>query len=291
MKKRLLAVLLAAGMTLSLAGCGAKEEPAAAESAAQEQSAEADEPEEAAEELTEEEDAQTDEIQAALDELAEALNGTCWVGMDSEDYSCYVMAFEENQAAIYSNIEGDEGVEGYWNIGTESLYLYDDEECTNMTMEIPWQFDEENEILILNERAYMTQVEGDIESAAEIMQQQALAAQAAEALDNTVWAGADTDGTMAMAFTLKDGQYYMGIMDAEGNSEEHTGSWSMDYDSIYLFDENEELLDTLSWDMSEDASELYIMVDSSEITFGLVQTEVDNVEAALMAIVEEILMQ
>lgn len=297
MKKKILAVLLAAGMTLSLAGCGGAKETAA-ESMSAEQPAEKEEAlEEAAVEKEEaageapKEDAAIEELQTALNELADALDGTCWVGMDAEDYSCYVMAFEGDQAAIYSNVEGDEGVEGYWNISAENLYLYDDAECTNMTMEIPWEFDEENEVLILNERAVLTQVEGDLESAAEIMQQEALAAQAAEFLDSTVWAGADTDYSMAMAFTFKDGQYYMGIMDTEGNTEEHTGSWSMDYDSIYLFDENGEALDSLSWDMAEDGSELYIVVDSSQIAFGLVQTEVDGIEEALVAIAEELLVQ
>lgn len=295
MKKRLLAVLLAAGMIVSLAGCCGDKEEASAPAAPAEQAAEVEEEaapaeEDGAEEAGEE-DAALEELQTALNELAESLDGTCWVGMDAEDYTCYVMAFEGDQAAIYSDVEGDEGAEGYWNISAESIYLYDDAECTNMTMDIPWTFDEENELLILNDRAVMTQVEGDIESAAELMQQQALAAQAAEFLDSTVWAGVDTDYTMAMAFTFKDGQYYMGIMDAEGNAEEHTGSWSMDYDSIYLFDENGDPLDTLSWDMAEDGSELYIVVDSSQIGFGLVQTDADGVEAALTAIAEELLAQ
>lgn len=287
MKRKLLAVLLSVMMVLSLAGCGAKEESAAP--------AAAEVTEEIAEEAEEEPEeeaaaAEEDDLQNALNELAGALDGTCWVGMDAADYTCYVMGFGNGMVAIYSNVEGDEGVEGYWNIGTDSLYVYEDAECTSQILEIPWSFDEENEVMVLNDRAIMAQVEGDIETAAAELEEYAMVAQVGEFLDSTVWAGTDADGTMVMAFTLKDGEYYMAIADAEGNSEEHSGSWAIDYDSIYLY-ENDELLDTLSWNMAEDGSEFYFMVDSSQVTFGLLQTDADNVTDCLTAIAEELFAQ
>lgn len=277
MKKKVLAVLLTAAMAVSMVACGGSKQTAATETASVEN--------------VEETAVTTDtdgDLQAALDELAATLDGTCWVGMDSEDYTCYAMGFGDGQVGIYTNIEGDEGIEGYWNIGTDSLFVYDDEACTNQIYEIPWSYDEENEVMVLNDRAVMAQVDGDIETAGAAMEQYAAAAQVGEFLDSTVWAGADENASMVMAFTLKDGQYYMGIVDAEGNSEEHTGAWSIDYDSIYLYDENDTLIDTLSWAIAEDGSELYFTVDSSQVTFGLIQSDADNVEDSLAAIAAEV---
>lgn len=114
-----------------------------------------------------------------------------------------------------------------------------------------------------------------------------LAEQVGEFLNGTVWAGANTDYTLVMAFLLSADEYYIGITDAEGNIEEHQGKWDIDYDNIYLY-ENDALMDTLSWDMAEDGSEFYIMVDSSQTTFGLIQTNSDNLADSLDAIAEEV---
>lgn len=116
---------------------------------------------------------------------------------------------------------------------------------------------------------------------------EALAEQVGEFLNGTVWAGANTDYTLVMAFLLSADEYYIGITDAEGNIEEHQGKWDIDYDNIYLY-ENDALMDTLSWDMAEDGSEFYIMVDSSQTTFGLIQTDSNNLGDSLDAIAEEV---
>lgn len=63
---------------------------------------------------------------------------------------------------------------------------------------------------------------------------EALAAEVGEFLNGTVWAGANTDYTLVMAFLLSADEYYIGITDAEGNIEEHQGTWDIDYDNIYL---------------------------------------------------------
>lgn len=125
----------------------------------------------------------------------------------------------------------------------------------------------------------------DVQSSEE--DNEALAKQVGEFLNGTVWAGANTDYTLVMAFLLSADEYYIGITDAEGNVEEHQGKWDIDYDNIYLY-ENDALMDTLSWDMAEDGSEFYIMVDSSQTTFGLVQTDSDNLGDSLDAIAEEV---
>lgn len=125
----------------------------------------------------------------------------------------------------------------------------------------------------------------DIQSSEE--DNEALAEQVREFLNGTVWAGANTDYTLVMAFLLSADEYYIGITDAEGNIEEHQGTWNIDYDNIYLY-ENDTLMDTLSWDMAEDGSEFYIMVDSSQTTFGLIQTDSNNLEDSLDAIAEEV---
>lgn len=125
----------------------------------------------------------------------------------------------------------------------------------------------------------------DVESSEE--NNEVLAEQVGEFLNGTVWAGANTDYTLVMAFLLSADEYYIGITDAEGNIEEHQGKWDIDYDNIYLY-ENDALMDTLSWDMAEDGSEFYIMVDSSQTTFGLIQTDSNNLGDSLDAIAEEV---
>lgn len=125
----------------------------------------------------------------------------------------------------------------------------------------------------------------DVQSSEE--DNEALAEQVGEFLNGTVWAGANTDYTLVMAFLLSADEYYIGITDAEGNVEEHQGKWDIDYDNIYLY-ENDALMDTLSWDMAEDGSEFYIMVDSSQTTFGLIQTDSNNLGDSLDAIAEEV---
>ena len=127
----------------------------------------------------------------------------------------------------------------------------------------------------------------DTEETEEEEDNEALAAEVGEFLNGTVWAGANTDYTLVMAFLLSADEYYIGITDAEGNIEEHQGTWDIDYDNIYLY-ENDALMDTLSWDMAEDGSEFYIMVDSSQTTFGLIQTDSNNLEDSLDAIAEEV---
>ena len=125
----------------------------------------------------------------------------------------------------------------------------------------------------------------DVQSSEE--DNEALAEQVGEFLNGTVWAGANTDYTLVMAFLLSADEYYIGITDENGNIEEHQGKWEIDYDSIYLY-ENDTLMDTLSWDMAEDGSEFYFTVDSSQTTFGLVQTDSNNLEESLNAIAEEV---
>ena len=231
MKKKLLAVVLSMAMVFSMTACGGSTEPATEQTVTVE---------ETAVEETEVEVDEDAELQSALDELAAALDGTCWIGMDAEDYTCYVLGFEGNQIAFYSNIDGDEGVEGYWNIGVDTLYIYDDEECTNQIGATPWSYSEEDDVMILNNTAVMAQVDGDMEAAAVALEEYAAAARVGEYLDDTVWAGMDEDESMVLAFTFKDGKYYMGIAGMDGSTEEYTGIWAMDYDSIYLYDDTEE---------------------------------------------------
>lgn len=274
MKRKVLALLVATGMMISLVGCGGEVETEATTVVEAEDTVETPA------------DTDVSETEAALEDFANTLIGTCWVGMDSQDYSCYSLGFDADKMGIYSNVEGDEGIEGYWKISLDSLYVYDDAECTNQIYEIPWTYDDENKVIVLNDRAYMSQVEGDMSTAAEAIQQYALAAQVGEFLEATVWAGSDADGALAMAFTFENGKYYMGIVGTDASTAEYSGNWSIDYDKIYLYDDSDALVDSLSWDMAEDGSELYFTVDSSQTTFTLVQTDADNIEVALTSIMD-----
>ena len=87
----------------------------------------------------------------------------------------------------------------------------------------------------------------------------------------------------------KDGTLY--LCDAPGAVYESTDqgeNWNP-----YELPSLEEVVDQspiyfISMDMAEDGSEFYIMVDSSQTTFGLIQTDSNNLEDSLDAIAEEV---
>lgn len=282
MRKRILAVVLSIGMVMSFAACGNSSDSTPANKT------ETDSDSEKGSEATQAPVDDTSELQDSLNKIAAALDGTCWVGMNSEDYTCYALGFKSNQVAFYSNIEGDAGLEGYWNISADNLNFYEDEACSKSIGSTTWSFDVENNVMVLGESAIMAQVEGDMATAADALQKYASTAKVGEYLDNTVWAGTDENASSVLAFTFKDGEYYMGITDLEGNVLSYKGTWSIDYDKIYLNDENGDPFDSLAWSIKEDGSELDFTVDSSQVSFYLAQTNADNIEAAMNAIADTI---
>ena len=205
MMKKILALTAALAMLTAVAtGCGSDEESskeassAAATEAAEESSEEEPEVDEAdADENTD--DSADDETAA----YANALAGTLWLGMDSE-YNCYALGFNDEEIVFEAN-DGS-SVSGYWGVtaGDPTIYIFEDADLTNQVASLPWSYDTENDLMILNDTVIMTQADSySFDDAAAAMEQMATAAKVQEFLQGTYWVGVDDDGAIAMGMDGK----------------------------------------------------------------------------------------
>ena len=238
MMKKILALTAALAMLTAVAtGCGSDEESskeassAAATEAAEESSEEEPEVDEAdADENTD--DSADDETAA----YANALAGTLWLGMDSE-YNCYALGFNDEEIVFEAN-DGS-SVSGYWGVtaGDPTIYIFEDADLTNQVASLPWSYDTENDLMILNDTVIMTQADSySFDDAAAAMEQMATAAKVQEFLQGTYWVGVDDDGAIAMGMDGKSLE--MVSVDTEGNLDDLSCLWSMDYDALTLYDDS-----------------------------------------------------
>ena len=101
--------------------------------------------------------------------------------------------------------EADDGssASGYWGVtaGDPTIYIFDDAELTNQIASIPWSYDVENDVMILNNNVIMAQADNySFSDAATAMQEMATAAKVQEYLQGTYWVG--TDDTSASAISM-----------------------------------------------------------------------------------------
>ena len=154
--KKMLACLAAISMLGTVAmmtGCGSKDD-CSSSSSSSESSKEASSDAADADSEEDGEDA-VDEDTAAY---ADALAGTLWLGMDA-DYSCYALGFNDEEVVL----EADDGssISGYWGVtaGDPTIYIFEDAELTNQIASMPWSYDLENDLMILNDTVIMTQAD------------------------------------------------------------------------------------------------------------------------------------
>lgn len=285
--KKMLAWLTAMAMigTAALAtACGSgddsssssKTESSAAESEdAAEDDAEAEDL--AADDADAEEGGSTDDETAAY---AEALAGTLWLGMDAE-YNCYAMGFNDEEIVF----EADDGssASGYWGVtaGDPTIYIFEDAELTNQIASIPWSYDMENGVMILNDNVIMAQADSySFSDAATAMQQMATAAKVQEYLQGTYWVG--TDDTSASAISMSSDTLEIIELSQDGTLDQGSFLWSMDYDTLNAYDENYNLLASFGWDISEDGSELQLTNDGESIVYTQVSEEDANAVVAYL---------
>lgn len=268
--KKMLACLAAIsilGTVAMMTGCGSKDDSSSSSSSS-ESSKEASSDAADADSEEDGEDA-VDEDTAAY---ADALAGTLWLGMDA-DYSCYALGFNDEEVVL----EADDGssISGYWGVtaGDPTIYIFEDAELTNQIASMPWSYDLENDLMILNDTVIMTQADSyGFEDAAAAMQQMAVAAQVQEYLQGTYWVGSDDES--ASAISMDSDKFEMIELSTDGELTQGSFYWSMDYDALILYDDSYNAVLSLAWDISEDGSQLELTADDgSSVVYEQVSEE------------------
>ena len=268
--KKMLACLAAISMLGTVAmmtGCGSKDDSSSSSSSS-ESSKEASSDAADADSEEDGEDA-VDEDTAAY---ADALAGTLWLGMDA-DYSCYALGFNDEEVVL----EADDGssISGYWGVtaGDPTIYIFEGAELTNQIASMPWSYDLENDLMILNDTVIMTQADSyGFEDAAAAMQQMAVAAQVQEYLQGTYWVGSDDES--ASAISMDSDKFEMIELSTDGELTQGSFYWSMDYDALTLYDDSYNAVLSLAWDISEDGSQLELTADDgSSVVYEQVSEE------------------
>lgn len=268
--KKMLACLAAISMLGTVAmmtGCGSKDDSSSSSSSS-ESSKEASSDAADADSEEDGEDA-VDEDTAAY---ADALAGTLWLGMDA-DYSCYALGFNDEEVVL----EADDGssISGYWGVtaGDPTIYIFEDAELTNQIASMPWSYDLENDLMILNDTVIMTQADSyGFEDAAAAMQQMAVAAQVQEYLQGTYWVGSDDES--ASAISMDSDKFEMIELSTDGELTQGSFFWSMDYDALTLYDDSYNAVLSLDWNISEDGSQLELTADDgSSVVYEQVSEE------------------
>lgn len=268
--KKMLACLAAISMLGTVAmmtGCGSKDDSSSSSSSS-ESSKEASSDAADADSEEDGEDA-VDEGTAAY---ADALAGTLWLGMDA-DYSCYALGFNDEEVVL----EADDGssISGYWGVtaGDPTIYIFEDAELTNQIASMPWSYDLENDLMILNDTVIMTQADSyGFEDAAAAMQQMAVAAQVQEYLQGTYWVGSDDES--ASAISMDSDMFEMIELSTDGELTQGSFFWSMDYDALTLYDDSYNAVLSLNWNISEDGSQLELTADDgSSVVYEQVSEE------------------
>ena len=274
--RKMLAWLTAMAMlgTAALAtGCGSEETSSSkAETSAAETEEAADAADDAEVDELAEDDAESGNADDETAAYADALAGTLWLGMDTE-YNCYAMGFNEEEIVF----EADDGssASGYWGVtaGDPTIYIFDDAELTNQIASMPWSYDLENDLMILNDTVIMTQADSyGFEDAAAAMQQMAVAAQVQEYLQGTYWVGSDDES--ASAISMDSDKFEMIELSTDGELTQGSFFWSMDYDALTLYDDSYNAVLSLAWDISEDGSQLELTADDgSSVVYEQVSEE------------------
>ena len=262
-----LAAISMLGTVAMMTGCGSKDDSSSSSSSS-ESSKEASSDAADADSEEDGEDA-VDEDTAAY---ADALAGTLWLGMDA-DYSCYALGFNDEEVVL----EADDGssISGYWGVtaGDPTIYIFEDAELTNQIASMPWSYDLENDLMILNDTVIMTQADNyGFEDAAAAMQQMAVAAQVQEYLQGTYWVGSDDES--ASAISMDSDKFEMIELSTDGELTQGSFFWSMDYDALTLYDDSYNAVLSLDWNISEDGSQLELTADDgSSVVYEQVSEE------------------
>lgn len=212
-------------------------------------------------------------------EYVNAVANSVWVGMDA-DFNCYALAFSDEQVVL--ECDDDSSIEGYWGVaeGDPTFYIFSDPELTQPVFAIPWSYDFDHDLIILNDAVVMTEVDAaTFDDAATILEEESLACVIADALDGTYWAGPSSDGSFA-AISLENGELEFYELGADGTESAGKYLWSLDTTGLTLYDEQFNALDTLSLTIDADGSQIQMACKSGSTVLTEVSEE-DSVDIVL----------
>lgn len=270
LKKTLIAITLTAALAASFTACGGSDAPektqtpdtTAATEAAADVEEEAEEETEAAEDDAEEADDSASELDEAVQELANALDGTLWIGMDNQ-FNCYAIGFSGPEISLATNTDAE--IDGYWAINDSTLYIYSEETWENEIVNFAWDYDSDNQLLVLDNDAYLTQsTTEDASQVAEAMEQMAAACKMAEYLNETYWVTISDDVAEAL-YMSGDSVEVFDVM-ADGTTADYNVKWGLDYDNLYFYDNDNTLLASFYWTIESDASAITLTGEDGTAT-------------------------
>lgn len=267
MIRKMTAVVVAAAMCLSLAGCGGSSKKTV---------------------VTESEEAEPileDQPTGINDsEMAEILSGTIWAGISS-DQEILLAAFDEKD--IYLGILDTYGesteLEGYWKADMDTLYLYLNEDYSDdpTAFAFDWYFTEDDEFIQIDDVVLSNQ--GDGSNLETTLEEMVTTASVIEYVaQGTYWIGCEDE--TAMVFYFEDDVAYIDMFygdNGEIQSVYIDGLWSLDYDNLYLIDTETGDSYEFGWNLSEEGDGFCFELTEDDTTYYLYESAAEDVESTL----------
>lgn len=277
--KKFAAILavMAVSMTAFAACGGTTTETETPTEAATEAATEATTEEVTTEETTEATtEATTSELEGAVVDYAAALSNTCWVGMDT-DSTCYALGFSDEE--VYIGCDDGSEVRGYWGIGLDDavLYIYEDQELTNQIGSLDWEYDEQNDVMVIKDHIVLTQVEADsMDAVMEELEKMSVAKLVAQALEGTFWYGTCEDDGSATLLYMDEDKFSFIELDPDGTQDGGVYYWGLTYDALTLYDGRYFPVTEFEWNAAQDMSWLSIGYNGNEITLEQIDADQAN---------------
>ena len=198
-------------------------------------------------------------------------------------YSCKAAVFiGDSEIYFADNIDGSEPVEGYWGVQADdsTIYIYSDEELTDEIGKIEWDYDEENDVMIIDgqdgTKVAMAQTDASsIEDAAAELEKMATAQKVAESLNNTYWYGEDAEGGKAL-LAMEGNRIALGIETSDGEQQIYVYYWGLDYDNFTFYDADYNPVAQYPWNTAD--NKLYLTMDTEEVEFMQIDEETADAE-------------
>jgi len=196
--------------------------------------------------------------------LVDAFANTVWVGMDG-DYNVYALCLGDEEISFMAD-DGSE-INGYWGVvdGDPNIYIYNDQELTDLAYTMPFQPDVDNNVLVINDTIVLTPTEASsAEEMAAAMEKESVACTVASYLDGTYWACVGDASVEALSLENNVIEYYSVSADGEDAGNYY---WSLDWENFTLYDEDYNPVVTYGWDIEKDGSKLQLTLDGTNYIY------------------------
>lgn len=217
-------------------------------------------------------------------EMADVLAGTIWAGISS-DQEIVAASFDEKE--IYLAILDTDGemtdLEGYWKADIDTLYLYLNEDYSDdpTAFDFDWYFTENGEYIQISDVVLSSQGDGsNLETTLEEMMTTTSVIQ--YVANGTYWIGSDDE--MALVFYFEDNEAYIDLLyedNGEIQIEYIDGIWSLDYDNLYLIDEETGESYVFGWYLTEEGDGYCFELIENGTTYYLYESAAEDVDSTL----------